>query len=89
MSTNVTLGAHFEAFVRQQLESGRYNNVSEVLRAALRLLEDQEKRRERELDTALQEGLDSPDAGDLDEVIERGKARLVKKYGSAKAGKRK
>lgn len=87
-----TLGRHFEAFVRQQLDSGRYNNASEVIRAALRLLEDQEKLRalrERELDAALPEGLDGPDAGDLDEVIERGKARLLKKDGTAKAGKRK
>ncbi|MEQ9285981.1 MAG: type II toxin-antitoxin system ParD family antitoxin [Cyclobacteriaceae bacterium] len=39
---NVSLNAHFENFVTQQLEGGRYNNASEVVRAGLRLLEEQE-----------------------------------------------
>lgn len=41
------LNEHYETFIRKQLESGRYNNASEVVRAALRLLEDQEDARER------------------------------------------
>jgi antitoxin ParD1/3/4 len=41
MPTSVALGPHFETFVRQQVDSGRYNNVSEVVRAGLRLLEDE------------------------------------------------
>ncbi len=44
MPTSVALSVHFEDFVHQQLESGRYNNVSEVVRAGLRLLEDQQKK---------------------------------------------
>ncbi|MHC2456453.1 antitoxin ParD1/3/4 [Rhizobium leguminosarum] len=44
---NVALGNHYEEFVRKQLESGRYNNASEVVRAGLRLLEDHEVARER------------------------------------------
>lgn len=44
---NVALGNHYEEFVRKQLESGRYNNASEVVRAGLRLLEDYEQARER------------------------------------------
>ena len=44
---NVALGNHYEEFVRKQLESGRYNNASEVVRAGLRLLEDHETARER------------------------------------------
>ncbi len=42
-NTSISLGDHFENFVSIALKSGRYNNASEVIRAALRLLEDQEK----------------------------------------------
>ncbi|MCY7317906.1 MAG: type II toxin-antitoxin system ParD family antitoxin [Ramlibacter sp.] len=42
MPTSVALSPHFESFVREQVGSGRYNNVSEVVRAGLRLLEDSE-----------------------------------------------
>ncbi|OWV83412.1 CopG family transcriptional regulator [Rhizobium sp. R72] len=41
------LNEHYEKFIKKQLESGRYNNASEVVRAGLRLLEDQEDARER------------------------------------------
>jgi antitoxin ParD1/3/4 len=36
----IDLGSHLEGFVREHVESGRYNSVSEVVRAGLRLLED-------------------------------------------------
>ena len=39
---NVSLNTHFESFVTQQLKGGRYNNASEIVRAGLRLLEEQE-----------------------------------------------
>ena len=35
-NTSVTLGDHFTNFVDQQLQHGRFNNVSEVVRAGLR-----------------------------------------------------
>ena len=43
---SVTLGPHYDRLVREWVESGRYNNVSEVVRAGLRLLEDQERARD-------------------------------------------
>jgi antitoxin ParD1/3/4 len=50
MPTSVALGTHFKAFVRSQLESGRFNNASEVVRAGLRLLEEREQRKQLELE---------------------------------------
>ena len=49
MPTSVALSPHFETFIRDQVESGRYNNVSEVVRAGLRLLEDTERQKATEL----------------------------------------
>ena len=61
---NVNLGHHFETFVQAQIDGGRFQNASEVVRAGLRLLEDQEtasveRRAEliRSIDEALGEGV--------------------------------
>jgi antitoxin ParD1/3/4 len=50
MPTSVALGGHFEEFIRDQVRMGRFNNVSEVVRAGLRLLEESEQRRQLELE---------------------------------------
>jgi antitoxin ParD1/3/4 len=41
-STSMTLGRHFETFIRKQVASGRFGTASEVVRAALRNLEEEE-----------------------------------------------
>lgn len=43
-NTSITLGAHFEDIVEKGIASGRYSSVSEVIRAGLRLLEEEETR---------------------------------------------
>lgn len=82
MPTSVALGHHFEEFIREQLESGRFNNVSEVVRAGLRLLEDEQRLREirhRELKAAIREGINSGDAGTVEDVVARNRARRKSK----------
>lgn len=64
-NTSITLGDHFDGFVREQIESGRYGNASEVMRAGLRLLEEHEAK-VRALREALIQGEESGDAGPLD-----------------------
>lgn len=57
-NTSISLGDHFEAFVDGKVSSGRYQNASEVIRAGLRLLE-QEDLKILVLRKAIEEGLGS------------------------------
>src|SRR5262245_37752921 len=69
MTLNVSLTPHLEAFIHQTVTSGRYQSASEVVRTALRLLEEREREREAKLDWLrheIQKGLDSGPATPLD-----------------------
>ena len=64
-NTSITLGSYFEEFIKEEGNSGRYNSVSEVIRSALRLLEQEEKK-EKELIKALVVGEQSGFVDDFD-----------------------
>jgi len=57
-NTSISLGSYFDRFVRGRITTGRYNNTSEVIRAALRLLEEEENKIIA-LKESIQEGIDS------------------------------
>ncbi|MCZ5028494.1 type II toxin-antitoxin system ParD family antitoxin, partial [Escherichia coli] len=60
MPTSVSLSPYFETFIREQIESGRYNNTSEVIRAGLRALEEREQQIKLEsLQSAVTAGINS------------------------------
>lgn len=64
-NTNISLGEHWQSFIAEQVETGRYRDASEVIRASLRLLEAEEEQRAA-LRKALVDGAASGDAGPLD-----------------------
>lgn len=58
-NTSVTLGGHFEEFIKKKISAGRYQSVSEVVRAGLRKLEEDEYKLEV-LRNKLEAGRNSP-----------------------------
>lgn len=81
---NVSLTPKLEALVNKKVQSGLYNSASEVIRSALRLLEEKDQMRAVKLAAlreAVQEGFDSgePTPLDMGDVIRRGQERLEKK----------
>jgi antitoxin ParD1/3/4 len=43
-NTSILLGEYFENFINEQIASGKYNSVSEVIRTALRVFEQEENK---------------------------------------------
>ena len=64
-NTSISLGNHFETFVEKSISKGRFQNAREVIRAGLRMLEDEEDK-VLLLKNAIQEGIDSGLAKDFD-----------------------
>lgn len=65
-TVTVALGSHYEEFIRENIAGGRYNNASEVIRAALRRLEEDETQLAA-LRSAIDEGDSSTDVAGFDE----------------------
>lgn len=76
-NTSVALGDHFTAFAAQQVASGRYGSMSEVIRAGLRLLEDEEQRM-----TALREAIREGDESGEPEPFDM-RAWIAERYSEA------
>lgn len=64
-NTSISLGNYFDQFIHNRISEGRFKNVSEVVRAGLRLLEEEENK-VIALRSAIQEGIDSGIANDFD-----------------------
>jgi len=74
-NTSIALGEHFEDFVRFGINQGRYKNASEVIRAGLRLLEEEEQKFYA-LKLAIQEGIDSGIVENFDPIEHLKKMKL-------------
>ncbi|MFZ0841497.1 MAG: type II toxin-antitoxin system ParD family antitoxin [Xanthobacteraceae bacterium] len=87
MPSSYTLGEHFESFIKEQVEGGRYASASEVIRDGLRLLEEEQQHRQAvleglrgEIEKGRRSGRPKPAAEVLDR-LERKYARMVKDSG--------
>lgn len=78
MPSSYAVGNHFEQFIRQQVETGRYASASELVREALRLLETRERLREIEIEEyreKIRAGMQSGSSIPADEVFNRLEAK--------------
>jgi antitoxin ParD1/3/4 len=79
-NTSISLGNHFENFIESTVSKGRFSNASEVVRAGLRLLEEEENRIAA-LRNAIQEGIDSGRAENFDPEKHLASLKANKKNG--------
>jgi antitoxin ParD1/3/4 len=85
---NVHLTEHFETFIEKKVKSGYYGSASEVVRDALRLLEEQDQIKALTLQTLKEEikkGLESGDPIPFDAESVKKKARDRQAQGAKKA----
>jgi antitoxin ParD1/3/4 len=80
MPSSYVVGDHFEAFIKAQIESGRYASASEVVRDGLRALEDRERLRAAKLAALrsdIQHGADSGPGIDASTVFAEVRKRMA------------
>ena len=78
---NVNLTPELESFVKTKVGTGLYNSASEVVRDALRLLEEQDRVKELKLQLLreeIQKGLDELDAGNTSDLSVEDIKRLAR-----------
>ncbi|QNI02143.1 type II toxin-antitoxin system ParD family antitoxin [Halomonas sp. SH5A2] len=63
-TTSLSLGEHWEVFIRNEVSSGRYGSASEVVRDALRAMEERKSKIEA-LRTHLAQGAEQARAGEF------------------------
>jgi len=83
MTININLTPQLEAMVREKVASGRYGSASEVVREALRLMQEHDHLRTLRLEQLRAEinaGIESGSAGELDiaAIKRKGRERLAK-----------
>ena len=77
-NTSISIGDYFDSFIQNRISAGRYKNASEVVRAGLRLLEEEENKI-LALRASLQEGIDSGIAVDFNPESHLEKLKLKRK----------
>ena len=78
MPSSYVVGEHFEAFIKSQIQQGRYASASEVIRDGLRALEDREKFRTMKLDALraeIQQGAESGPGKPAEDIFNRLEAK--------------
>ena len=76
-NTSISIGDYFDNFIQNRISTGRYKNASEVVRAGLRLLEEEENRT-IVLREAIQEGIESGIDHDFNPEAHLGKLKAKK-----------
>lgn len=81
---NIHLTKHFEEYIAYKINSGTFNNASEVVRAGLRALEQQEKLMENRLEELRAEiekrYIGEPKPFDVTTIKQKGRALLAQRY---------
>jgi antitoxin ParD1/3/4 len=77
-NTSISIGDYFDTFIKSRISAGRYKNASEVVRAGLRLLEEEESKMIA-LKEAIQEGINSGIAYDFEPKSHLEKLKAKKK----------
>ena len=90
MPSSYVIGDHFESFIKEQIQQGRYASASEVVRDGLRALEDREKLRAVKLDALrrdIKRGADSGEGIPAKSVFAAARERIARS-GASGTGRR-